>query len=83
MVEIQQIQGQSEMTSPFDWKGKPSIIANDIMFKSFNGKTRNQIYTETVQKSYDRGANIGTILISDKTEDGLSEAFERIHRRKK
>ncbi len=73
------------MTSPFDWKGKPSIIANDVLFKAHKGgKSIEHIRRESVQKVYDRGVNHGTIVgVNDKTEGGLSEEFKRIHRRKK
>ena len=73
------------MTSPFDWKGKPSIIANDVLFKAHKGgRSIGHIRSESVQKVYDRGVNHGTILgLNETTEGGLSETFERIHRRKK
>jgi hypothetical protein len=72
------------MTSPFDWKGKPSVVANDQNFKAHkNGKTRSQISTEGLQKVYDRGVNSATIFISKKSDLGTTEAFNRIHRRKK
>ena len=69
------------MTSPFDWKGKPSMVVNDQNFKAHRGgKSRQQIAQEVVQKVYARGVNHGTVLgISDKTEGGLSESFRRIH----
>jgi hypothetical protein len=72
------------MTNPFDWKGKPSVFAKDKEFKPLkNGKTRSQTSSEGLQKVYDKGINSATVLISDKTEGGMSEAFKRIHRREK
>jgi hypothetical protein len=73
------------MTSPFNWKGKPSIVSNDVSFKAHKGgKSRAQIYTESTQSVYDRGINHGTVLgISEKIEGGLSEEFKRIHGGKK
>jgi hypothetical protein len=73
------------MTSPFDWKGKPSMVVNDTHYKAHKGgRSRQQIAQDVVQKVYDKGINHGTVLgVSDKTEAGLSESFNRIHRRKK
>jgi len=72
------------MTSPFDWKGKPSVFAKDKEFKPLkNGKTRSQTSSEGLQKVYDKGINSATIFISEKSDLGTTEAFERIHRRKK
>ena len=72
------------MTNAFDWKGKPSIVANDMKFRAHkNGKSRSQIATEVVQKAYDKGSNVGTIFINEKSDLGTTEAFNRIHRRKK
>lgn len=74
-----------DMTSPFDWKGKPSIVVNDQNFKAHKGgRSRSQIAQEVVQKVYARGINHGTVLgVSEKTEGGLTEEFKRIHGRKK
>lgn len=74
------------MTSPFDWQGKPSVVANDRKFKPLkNGKTRSQTSTEGLQKVYARGINSGTVVGISKTQDlaQQTEAFNRIHRRKK
>lgn len=72
------------MTSPFDWKGKPSVVANDKKFKPLkNGKTRSQVASEGLQKVYDRGVNSATIFINEKSNLGTTEAFNNIHRRKK
>ena len=72
------------MTSPFDWKGKPSVIANDRKFKPLKtGKTRSQTSTDGLQKVYAKGINSGTVFINEKTDLGTTEAFNRIHRRKK
>ena len=72
------------MTNPFDWKGKPSVFAKDKEFKPLkSGKTRSQVATDVLQKVYDRGINSATIFISEKSDLGTTEAFERIHRRKK
>jgi hypothetical protein len=66
------------MTSPFDWKGKPSQVVNDHNFKAYKGgKSRSQIATEGVQKAYDQGKNVGSIIKNDET------TFEQVHRRKK
>jgi hypothetical protein len=66
------------MTSPFDWKGKPSIVVNDLNFKAFkNGKSKSQIATAGVQKAYDQGKNIGSVIKDDE------ETFKQIHRRKR
>jgi hypothetical protein len=61
----------------FDWKGKPSQVVNDRNFKSFNGKTRSQIATEGLQKAYNQGKNVGTMLKDD------PETFKKIHGEKK
>ena len=72
------------MTSPFDWKGKPSVVANDKHFKLLkNGKTRSQTSSEGLQKVYAKGINSGTIFMNEKSDLGTTEAFNRIHRRKK
>ena len=73
------------MSSPFDWRGKPSIVVNDLNFKAHKGgKSKEQIARESVQKVYDRGINHGTVLgVSEKTEGGLTAEFKRIHRRTK
>ena len=71
------------MTSPFDWKGKPSIIAKDRAFRSLNGKSQSQHSTQGLQKVYAKGINSGTIFINEKSDLGTTEAFNRIHRRKK
>ena len=74
------------MTSPFDWKGKPSVVANDRKFKPLkNGKTRSQTSTEGLQKVYARGVNSGTVLGLSKDQDlgHQTEMFNKIHRRKK
>ena len=71
------------MTSPFDWRGKPSVVANDKNFKPLkNGKTRSQTSTEGLQKVYDRGVNSATIFINEKSELGTTETFNKIHRKK-
>lgn len=71
------------MTNPFDWKGKPSIFANDKHFKGHAGRTRSQIATDVLQKVYDKGVNSATIFINEKSDTGTTEAFNRIHRREK
>ena len=74
------------MTSPFDWKGKPSVVASDKKFKPLkNGKTRSQTSTEGLQKVYARGVNSGTVLGLSKDQDlgYQTEMFNKIHRRKK
>ena len=72
------------MTSPFDWKGKPSVIANDRKFKPLKtGKTRSQTSTDGLQKVYAKGINSGTVFINEKSDLGTTEAFNRIHGRKK
>lgn len=72
------------MTNPFDWKGKPSVVAEDKAFKPLKtGKTRSQTSTEGLQKVYAKGVNSGTIFINEKSNLGTTEAFNRIHRKKK
>jgi hypothetical protein len=72
------------MTNPFDWKGKPSMFAKDKEFKPLKGgKTRSQVATDVLQKVYDKGINSATIFISEKSDLGTTEAFNRIHRGKK
>ena len=72
------------MTNPFDWKGKPSVVAEDKQFKPLKtGKTRSQTSTEGLQKVYAKGVNSGTIFINEKSDLGTTEAFNRIHRKKK
>ncbi len=74
------------MTSPFDWKGKPSVVAEDKAFKPLKtGKTRSQTSTEGLQKVYARGVNSGTVLGLSKDQDlgHQTEMFNKIHRRKK
>ena len=65
------------MTNPFDWKGKPSIIANDRAFKAMNGKSQSQHSIEALQKVYAKGINTGSIHNTD------PKTFEQVHRRKK
>ena len=73
------------MPSPFDWKGKPSIVRNDVSFRADrNGRSISQKATMVVEQIYAKGINHGTIVgVTDKVEAGLSESFQRIHRRKK
>ncbi len=74
------------MTNPFDWKGKPSVVAEDKAFKPLKtGKTRSQTSTEGLQKVYARGVNSGTVLGLSKDQDlgHQTEMFNKIHRRKK
>ena len=60
------------MSSPFDWRGKPSIVVNDLNFKAHKGgKSKEQIARESVQKVYDRGINHAQPLDADEAQPGI------------
>lgn len=70
------------MTSPFDWKGKPSIFASDKHFTGVaGGKTRSQLGTESVEKVFAKGINHATIHGISKNYDAHAAAREFHHRR--
>lgn len=60
------------MTSPFDWKGKPSIFADDLGMKvrTTDGKSMSQVRSETIaRKTKATGRNPGTIKGLSKRAD--------------
>lgn len=63
------------MTSPFDWKGKPSIFANDLAVKvrTADGKSMSQVRSETIaRKTKAMGRSPGTIKgLSKKADKAL------------
>lgn len=70
------------MTSPFDWKGKPSIFANDRHFRANSkGMTLSQQATKVVDRMYAKGVNHGTMVGISKTQDLAltTETFRRMH----
>lgn len=70
------------MTSPFDWKGKPSIFSKDKQFTpTKDGKVRSVVASETVEKVYAQGINHGTMHGISKEYDALASARE-FHKRR-
>jgi hypothetical protein len=57
------------MTSPFDWKGKPSMFSKDTKFTpTKDGKVRSEVAAQTVEKVYAKGINHGTVKETAETD---------------